>query len=79
MKVPKTPDQWDIVASEMEHRWNIPTCLGAMDGQHVNIFAPARSGSLCFYYKKHFLLSFLLFAMQAMNVLWWTLGGRPSK
>ena len=54
MEVPKTPDQWHVVASEMERRWNFPTCLGAMDGKHVNIVAPARSGSLVFNYKKPF-------------------------
>ena len=53
MKVPNTPDEWDVVASEMECRWDFPHCLGAMDGKHVTIFAPARSGSLLFNYKKN--------------------------
>ena len=39
MNVPKTPDEWDIVASEMERRWNFSNFLGAMDGKHT--VAPA--------------------------------------
>ena len=70
MNVPKTPDEWDIVASEMEQRWTFPNFLGAMDGKHGNIVAPARSGSLFVNYKKHFPLSYLLFVMQIMNLLW---------
>ena len=46
MNVPKTPDEWDIVASEMERRWNFSNFLGAMDGKHT--VAPARSGSQFF-------------------------------
>eukprot|EP00795_Rhopilema_esculentum_P004037 gene4037-20212_t len=54
MKVPKTVDEWELVASEFESSWNFPNCLGAMDGKHINIIAPARSGSLFFNYKKTF-------------------------
>ena len=54
MNVPKTADEWKVVASEMEYTWNFPNCLGAMDGKHINIVAPARSGSLFFNYKKTF-------------------------
>ena len=78
--MPKTPDQWDVVASEMERRWNFPNCLGAMDGKHVNIFAPARSGSLFFNYKKTFSIVLLAFCNASYEFIMVDIGeaGRQS-
>jgi hypothetical protein len=39
------------VAKGFHSRWKFPNCLGALDGKHVLIRAPARSGSLHFNYK----------------------------
>ena len=42
------------MAAEFNDKWNFPHCLGAIDGKHVLIQAPARSGSNFFNYKKCF-------------------------
>ena len=43
---------WKKIAKEFEQRWNFSHALGALDGKHVVMQAPARSGSSFFNYKK---------------------------
>ena len=52
MMAPQNENQWKVIASEFERKWNFNHCIGAIDGKHVVMQAPARSGSLFFNYKK---------------------------
>lgn len=61
----ETEEYWRDVAYEYLDRWNFPHCLGAMDGKHVRIRKPAKSGSMYFNYKKYF--SIVLFAVAAAD------------
>lgn len=54
LNVPDTSTKWKSIAKEFEEKWNFPQCLGAIDGKHVVIQAPPRSGSDFFNYKKTF-------------------------
>lgn len=38
--------------NEFERKWNFANCVGAVDGKHIVMQAPARSGSFFFNYKK---------------------------
>uniref|UniRef100_A0A3P9I7T4 DDE Tnp4 domain-containing protein n=1 Tax=Oryzias latipes TaxID=8090 RepID=A0A3P9I7T4_ORYLA len=49
-----TEEMWRSTARRLHERWNFPNCLGAMDGKHIFIQAPANSGSLYFNYKGTF-------------------------
>uniref|UniRef100_A0A8C7ZKP3 DDE Tnp4 domain-containing protein n=1 Tax=Oryzias sinensis TaxID=183150 RepID=A0A8C7ZKP3_9TELE len=49
-----TEEMWRSTARRFHERWNFPNCLGAMDGKHIFIQAPANSGSLYFNYEGTF-------------------------
>lgn len=47
----KTGDQWKVVAQKFSSRWNYQNRLGAVNGKHVAIKKPPKSGSLFYNYK----------------------------
>jgi len=63
--VPKTEEDWLVIANDFEKKWNVPNCVGAMDGKHISVQAPIGSGSDYFNYKKFF--SIVLFAVVDAN------------
>lgn len=62
-RVMPVPDQerWINIANDFYTRYNFPLCLGAMDGKHIRIKKPNKSGSLYINYKGFF--SIILFAV----------------
>ncbi|PNF27438.1 hypothetical protein B7P43_G16885 [Cryptotermes secundus] len=52
MHVP-TRDQWGATAERFESLWNLPNCIGAIDGKHVRIKKFANTGSTNFNYKSY--------------------------
>ncbi|KAJ4436410.1 hypothetical protein ANN_19043 [Periplaneta americana] len=58
-------EKWLQIAERFEKRANFPNCLGALDGKHVRIVKPTKTGSLCHNYKNYF--SIVLFAIADSN------------
>jgi hypothetical protein len=54
LKTPSTRQDWINVASDFTLRWNFPHVIGAVDGKHIRIVAPSKSGSLFYNYKEFF-------------------------
>ncbi|CAH1953995.1 unnamed protein product [Acanthoscelides obtectus] len=61
IKMPSTSNEWKQIQYNFFLRWNFPRCCGAIDGKHVLIKKPPKSGSMYFNYKKTY--SIVLFAM----------------
>ncbi|KAJ8942352.1 hypothetical protein NQ314_007010 [Rhamnusium bicolor] len=44
-------EEWLRISQDFENQWNLPHCIGAIDGKHVAIQAPPHSGSDFYNYK----------------------------
>ncbi|XP_050498040.1 uncharacterized protein LOC126879131 [Diabrotica virgifera virgifera] len=49
-----TKEIWKSIAGDYERKWQFYNCLGAIDGKHISIRKPLKSGSSFFNYKKNF-------------------------
>lgn len=54
LQVPSTTEKWQRIQSGFANRWNFPNVIGALDGKHINIKCPVRSGSDFYNYKGKF-------------------------
>jgi hypothetical protein len=60
-----TREMWEQIAMAFEQRWHFPHCVGAMDGKHIVIKNPEKSGCSFFNYKHTF--SVVLLAVVDFN------------
>ena len=66
MPMPKTERQWKELSGQFENKWDFPHCCGAIDGKHIMMIAPPRSGSLFYNYKSTY--SIVLLALVDANL-----------
>ena len=59
LKPPSNKNDWKEISKEFEELWNFPHCLEAIDGKHVSIQCPLKSGSLYYNYKGYFSIALL--------------------
>ena len=60
-------ENWKRIAKGFENIWNLPHCIGAIDGKYVSIKSPLNSGSLYYNYKGF--LSIILMAICAAHYM----------
>ncbi|XP_041440886.1 protein ALP1-like [Xenopus laevis] len=51
---PPNENAWHTIAEDFYKHTNFPNCLGALDGKHIRVTMPFKSGSKYFNYKKYF-------------------------
>lgn len=54
LRPPKKQADWLNIANGFETTWNLPHCVGALDGKHIALQCPQNSGSLYYNYKGFF-------------------------
>ncbi|KAJ8940260.1 hypothetical protein NQ314_010772 [Rhamnusium bicolor] len=54
LKATSDNNEWKEIMNGFYKRWNIPNCVGALDGKYIFVQAPTHSGSDYFSYKKSF-------------------------
>lgn len=77
-QTPSTPDEWREVADGFRGRWNYANCCGAIDGKHVAIRKPSKTGSLHYCYKGFCSIVILALADSQYQFLWANVGSPGS-
>lgn len=51
LRAPETSQDWKNISKQFDEKWNFPHVIGAIDGKHIRIECPKKSGTLYYNYK----------------------------
>lgn len=69
MPMPSTKE-WIMISKRFYEQWNMPNCLGSIDGKHIRIKCPKNSGSAYYNYQGFFSIV-LLGCVDADSLFTW--------
>ena len=75
MDCPTDADRWREIEAVFRERWNVPHACGALDGKHVAIKKPDKSGSLFRNYKQFFSIVLMALVDADYKFIWADVGG----
>ena len=75
---PTDPEDWKKIEERFRNRWNVPHAVGPLDGKHIAVNKPKKSGSEYFNYKGYFSLVFLALVDADYKFLWVNMGASGS-
>ena len=75
---PMTTEGWLAVERKFSRRWNFHHTLGALDGKHIPIRKPGKSGSLYYNYKGFFSIVLLALVDGNYKFLWVDVGSNGA-
>ena len=80
LQLPSTQQEWLTVSDAFNAKWKFPHAIGAIDGKHVAIKAPAKSGTEYYNCKQFFSIVLLAVADADCNFMFVNVGckGRIS-
>lgn len=68
---PDKVEEWQQVAIGFQAQWYFPNCLGALNGQHINIHPPPGTGSIFFNCKHTFSIVLMALWQQLQISICW--------
>ncbi|XP_052809631.1 uncharacterized protein LOC128238097 [Mya arenaria] len=77
-ETPSTEDAWWEVAQQLQNKWNFPHCRGALDGKHIAIQKPPKSGTLYYNFKGFFCTVMLALVDAYYKFLWVDVGANGA-
>ncbi|KAK0404168.1 hypothetical protein QR680_017321 [Steinernema hermaphroditum] len=72
--LPSSEQEWRDIARGFKERWSFPHVLGCIDGKHIKLKKPAKSGSNYFNRKKDFSTVLLAVADSRYKFIYYDLG-----
>ena len=75
---PTDPEDRKKIEERFRNRWNVPHAVGALDGKHITIKKPKKSGSEYFNFKGYFSLVLLALVDADYEFLWVNMGASGS-
>ena len=76
---PTDPEDWKKIEERFRNRWNVPHAVSALDGKHIGIKKPKKSGSEYFNYKGYFSMVPLALVNADYKFLWVNVGASKLK
>lgn len=79
-QLPQSEQEWLAVSNGFQETWDFPHAIGALDGKHISIQAPFRTGTEYYNYKKFFSIVLLALVDSNYNFMYVNVGcqGRIS-
>ena len=74
LRAPSTEAEWRHIAEDFESLWDLPHCIGALDGKHVGIDCPKNTGTQYFNYKGFFSIILLAICDARYNFVLFDIG-----
>ena len=64
------PEVWKKIEERFRNRWNVPQTVGTLNGKHIAVKKPKKSGSEYFNYKGYFSMVLLALVDADYKLLW---------
>ena len=75
---PSTAEGWRSIANQFSSRWQFHNSLGAIDGKHIGLRHPPKSGSLYYNYKGFYSIVLLAIVDADYKFIWVDVGAQGS-